>query len=148
MSDNDDFMSLAADLTDAPSLVNRYAKSAIEFTSINLRDDWKEGATISSGYPASYSAAISYDISYPGGAIESEIGPVLGKTPGASAGFLDEPLAPAGVDGPIHHAGRNAKEANEEDFYRGLEIAAFDATAEAVNGPLQKGTVGPKRRGS
>lgn len=133
----DDFseiMQLAKDLTDVPAEANRRVKSAIEFTSINLRDDWKEGATIAHGYPASYSAAISYDLKYPGGAIESEIGPVLGKTPGASAGFLDDPLSSAGVDGPIHHAGRNAMEANEADFVRGLEIAATDAVIDKIGG--------------
>lgn len=135
MSDNDfsDFMSLAQDLSDAPSEVNKLVEKAIEFTSINLRNDWREGATISSGYAASYAASISYDLHYPGNAIVSEIGPVLGKTPGASAGFLDEPLAPGGVDGPVHHAGRDALEANEEDFYRGLEIAVTKATIDEVD---------------
>lgn len=136
MSDNDfsEFMSLARDLSDAPSEVNKRAEKAIEFTSIGLRNDWREGATISGGYPASYSASISYDLRHPGNSIVSEVGPVLGATPGASAGFLDEPLAPGGVDGPVHHAGRDAFEANEEDFYRGLEIAVTDATIEAVDG--------------
>ncbi|MCK8477227.1 hypothetical protein [Microbacterium aurugineum] len=130
---SDDFSELGKlvkDLTDVPAEANRRIKSALEYTSINLRDDWKEGAAISGGYPKSYAAAISYDIKYPGGAIESEIGPVLGKTPGASAGFLEE--AGGGVDGPAHHAGRNALEANEPDFWRGLEIAATDALIDKV----------------
>lgn len=133
----DDFselFSLEADLRGAPSSANRFVKKAIEVTARNLKDDWRQGAEISGGYPASYPDSISYDIEYPGGAIQAVIGPVLGSTAGSSAGFLDEPLSAAGVDGPIHHAGRNALEANEPDFVRGLEIALFDATAEAVDG--------------
>lgn len=132
---SDDFselMELAADLTNVPASVNRYVKKAIEVTARGVKDDWREGATVSGGYPATYPASISYELKFPGGSIEAEVGPVLGSTPGASAGFLDEPLSSAGVDGPIHHAGRNALEANEADFYRGLEIAVFDATAEEI----------------
>ncbi|MEI3845321.1 MULTISPECIES: hypothetical protein [unclassified Microbacterium] len=128
--DFSDLANLARDLSEVPAEANRRVKSAIEFTSINLRDDWRAGAEISHGFPKSYAAAISYDLHYPGGAIESEIGPVLHKTPGASAGFLEE--APGGVDGPPTHAGRNAVEANEEDFYRGLEIAITDALIDKV----------------
>lgn len=132
---SDDFseiMKLSKDLSDVPAEANRRIKSALEFTSINLRDDWRQGAEISGGFPKSYPASISYDLKYPGGAIESEIGPVLGRTPGASAGFLDEPLSSAGVDGPVHHAGRNALEANQPGFVRGLEIAATDALIDKV----------------
>lgn len=130
---SDDFselFELAADISSAPAKANRNVKKAIEFTSVEIKNDWRQGAEVSGSYARSYPASISYDLHYPGGAIESEIGPVLGKTPGAGAGFLEE--APGGVDGPPHHAGRDALEANEEDFYRGLEIAIFDATAEAI----------------
>lgn len=132
---SDDFLELgrlAADLTDVPAEVNRRVKSALEFTSIHLRDDWREGAAVSGGYPKSYAAAISYDLKYPTGAIESEIGPVLGRTPGASAGFLEE--GGGGVDGPAHHAGRDAFEANRDDFWRGIEIAVSDALIDKVGG--------------
>ena len=132
---SDDFselLQLSADLTHAPSIVNRNVLKALKFTSVEIKKDWREGAEISGGYPETYPESIDFDINFPGGAIESEIGPTLGKTPGSSAGFLDEPLSDGGVDGPVHHAGRNALEANEDDFYRGLEIAVFDATAEAV----------------
>ena len=131
----DDFselMSLAADLTGAGDNVGKYVVKALKVTSIDLRKDWAQGAEISGGYPEAYGAAIDFDITFEPGAIVSEIGPTLGKTPGSSAGFLDEPLSPGGVDGPVHHAGRDALEANVEDFYRGQEIAAFDALNEAV----------------
>lgn len=131
----DDFSELAklaADLGQVPSEAIKNVHKALEFTSINLRDDWREGATIAHGYAASYSAAISYDMKSTDSGIESDIGPVLGKTPGASAGFLEE--GGSGVDGPAHHAGRNALEANEEDFYRGLEIAITQAVVDEVEG--------------
>ena len=62
--------------------------------------------------------------------IQTEIGPELGRTPGASAGFLEE--GGGDVNAAPHHAARDAVEANEPDFERGLAIALFDATAEAV----------------
>ena len=127
----DDFSELyelAADLTNAPAKANRNVRKAIEVTARNIKDDWREGAEISSSYTRTYAAAISYDMMLPGGEIAAEIGPVLGRTPGASAGFLEE--GGGGVDGPSHHAGRDALEANEPDFYRGLEIAIFDALTE------------------
>lgn len=133
----DDFSEIArleADLRNVPSVANRNIKKAIEVTARNVKDDWRQGAEVSGGYPSSYPASISYELEFPGGSIEAVVGPVLGKTPGSSAGFLDEPLSPAGVDGPIHHAGRNATEANEGDFARGLEIAIFEALAEEVGG--------------
>lgn len=125
---------LEADLRGVPDRANKYIKKAIEVTARNIKDDWREGAQVSGGYPETYPASISYDLKFPGGAIEAEVGPVLGKTPGASAGFLDEPKSSAGVDGPIHHAGRNAAEANEDDFFHGIEIAIFDALYEEIEG--------------
>lgn len=127
-----DIARLEADLRNVPAAANKNIVKSMKVTSHSLKEDWQQGAEASGGYPKSYPASISYDIKFPGGAIESEIGPVLGKTAGSSAGFLDEPLSSAGVDGPIHHAGRNATESNEGDFVRGLEIAIFEALAEEV----------------
>lgn len=132
---SDDFSelaSLASDLSNVPAAANRNVKKAIQFTSVEIKNDWRQGAEVSGSYARTYPAAIDFDLKFPGGAIESEIGPSLGKTSGASAGFLED--APGGVDGPATHAGRNALEANEEDFIRGLEIAIFDALAEEVEG--------------
>lgn len=132
MADDDfsELMELAADLSAVPSAANRNIKKAIEVTARNVKDDWREGATVSKGYAKTYSAAVDYTLKYPGGAIEAEVGPSLGKTPGASAGFLED--APGGVVSAPQHAGRDALEANEEDFVRGLEIAIFEALAEEV----------------
>lgn len=125
---------LEADLRNVPSKANRKVEKSMKLTGIHMKDDWKQGAEISGGYPKSYAAAISFDVIYPGGSIDLEIGPVLGRTPGASAGFLDEPMDASGVDGPVHHAGRDALEANEDEFYEGLEIAIFEALSEGLEG--------------
>lgn len=140
----DDFselIELAADLRGAPSSANRNIKTAMEVTARGVRDDWREGATVGSGYAKRYASSIFYDIRYPVGAIEAEIGPEVDRA-GGSAGFLED--APGGVQSSPQHAGRDALEANEPDFVRGLEIAIFDATAEAVVGPSEKGTLGPR----
>ncbi|WP_315106364.1 hypothetical protein [uncultured Microbacterium sp.] len=131
----DDFselLELAADLSAVPAEANRNVVKAMKVTAHNIDDDWSQGATVSRGYAASYASSIDYTIKYPGGAIEAEIGPSLGKTAGASAGFLED--APGGVAAAPQHAGRDALEANEGDFVRGLEIAIFDALAEGVDG--------------
>lgn len=129
----DDFpelLELAADLSGIPAEANRNVKKAIEVTARNVKDDWRQGATVSRGYASSYAAAVNYTIKYPGGAIEAEVGPSLGKTPGASAGFLED--APGGVLAAPQHAGRDALEANEDDFVRGLEIAITEAVIDKV----------------
>lgn len=123
---------LEADLRGVPAEANRNIKKATEVTARGVKDDWREGAEISGGYPESYAASISYELEYPGGSIDAVIGPVLGATAGSSAGFLDEPLSSAGVDGPVHHAGRDALEANEDDYFRGLEIAITDAVIDKL----------------
>lgn len=130
--DFSDIGRLEKDLLHVPSTANRHIEKSIKRSSLRMKEDWRQGAEISDGYADTYAAAISFDISFPGGAIESEIGPVLGATPGSTAGFLDDPEDPGGVDGPVHHAGRDALEANTPEFYEGLELAIFEALAEEV----------------
>lgn len=132
----DDFSELselAADLSAVPPEANRNIKKAIEVTARNVRDDWRQGAEVGSGdgYSERYASSIFYDIKYPGGAIEAEVGPELGRA-GGSAGFLED--APGGVQASPQHAGRDALEANEEDFIRGLEIAITEAVIDKVEG--------------
>ena len=132
----DDFselLELAPDLSAVPSTANRNIRKAIEVTARNIKEDWRQGAEVGfgEGFSNRYSGSIFYDVKFPGGAIEAEVGPEIGR-PGASAGFLED--APGGVDAPPQHAGRNALEANEGDFVRGLEIAIFEALAEEVDG--------------
>ena len=125
---------LAADLTSAPPEANRNIRKALEVTARTIKDDWRQGAEVNSGeknVANAYSNSIDYDMSVAGAAIEAEIGPNLDRK-GGSAGFLED--APGGVVSAPQHAGRDALEANEEDFVRGVEIALFDATTKAVEG--------------
>lgn len=127
---DDDFselMELAADLSDVPAEANKRIKQAIEYTSVEIKRDWQQGAASSS--LGAYSRSIDYDLKFPGGAIESEIGPNLGKRQGMF-GFVED--ANGGVRSAPQHAGRDALEANEPDFYRGLEIAATNALIDKV----------------
>lgn len=125
MIDNGELARLEADLRGVPSQVNRNVNKAMRVTAGYIKDDWREGAEVGSGYnyATGYSRTIDYDMIYPGGAIEAEIGPVIGRK--KSAGFLEE--APGGVRAAPQHAGRDALEANEGDFLRGIEIAVFEA---------------------
>lgn len=132
----DDFSELAdlaADLSAVPAEANRNIKKAIEVTARSVRDDWRQGAEVGrgDGYSERYASSMFYDLKYPGGAIEAEIGPELGR-PGGSAGFLED--APGGVQASPQHAGRDALEANEEDFIRGLEIAITEAVIDKIGG--------------
>lgn len=125
---------LAADLTGAPPEANRNIAKALEVTARSVKDDWRQGAEVNSGeknVANAYANSIDYTIETSRASIEAEIGPNLGSK-GGSAGFLEE--APGSVTSAPQHAGRDALEANEEDFVRGLEIALFDATTKAVGG--------------
>ena len=131
----DDFselMSLVADLGEVPDAAVENVRKAIQVTSFKIKADWRRGATVANGYAKTYSDSITYETEVGREAVTSEIGPTLGKTPGASAGFLED--APGDVLAPAQHAGRDALEANEEDFYRGLEIAITQAVVDKVEG--------------
>lgn len=138
-SDFGEVFQLASDLTSAPSSANRNVDKALKFTSVEIKKDWRQSAA-RSGLEG-YAASVDFDMTYSGSSIESEIGPNLDRNQG-SFGFVED--AGGGVQSAPQHAGRDALEANEEDFLRGLEIAIFDATAEAVVGPSEKGTLGPR----
>lgn len=130
----DDFselLSLEADLRSVPSTANRNIVKALEVTGRNVKDDWRQGAEVGhgDGFSERYPSSIFYDVKFTGGSIEVEVGPELGR-PGGSAGFLED--APGGVLAAPQHAGRDALEANEDDFVRGLELAAYEALADEL----------------
>lgn len=130
MSDGfDDLMRLAADISSAPAKVNRYVDKALKVTATEIKKDWAQGAERTG--LMGYAASVDYDVTYSGTSIEAEIGPNLGRNQG-SFGLVED--APGGVRSAPQHAGRDAMRANEPDFVRGLEVAVFDATAEAVDG--------------
>lgn len=133
----DDFSELGAlaqQLATADEVTLPFIKSAIEFTANELKGEWRGRASISRGYPKTYAAAIDYDmkgyVGFGGAEVAAEVGPRLHATPGASAGFLEE--GGGGVDGPAHHAGRDALEAVTPDFHKGLEIALADGLAKSL----------------
>jgi hypothetical protein len=127
----DELYELAADLTSAPAEANRFVKKAIQYTATEIKRDWQQGAEVSGddGLSDDYHSAIDYDMKYGDASIGAEIGPNLGRR-GGTAGFLED--SPGDVTAPAQHAGRDALRANEDDFYRGLEIALHDATKKAV----------------
>jgi len=125
----DDFSELyelAADLTAAGPEVRPFARSAIQFTAHNIREDWRRGAN-RTGLTA-YARDVTYETKELRGAIEAEIGPTIGDA--GSMGFVEE--GGSGVQSAPQHAGRSALEANEPDFYAGLEVAVYDAAVKAV----------------
>lgn len=128
MSDDfSDLYELVRDLSDVPAEANKRIKQAVEVTARHVKDDWQQGADSSS--LGAYARSVDYDLKFPGGAIEAEIGPNLGKRQGRF-GFVEE--ANGGVRSAPQHAGRDALEANEPDFERGLEIAATNALIDKV----------------
>lgn len=136
MADDDftELLELAAEIQSAPPETAPFIEKAIEVSARHLKDGWRSRAQISRYYPKTYAAAIDYDMhgfaGFGGGEIYAEVGPKLHTTPGASAGFLEE--GGGGVAGPPHHAGRDALEAVEGDFYKGIEIALADGLAKAI----------------
>lgn len=115
---------LAADLSGAGTRVRPLVRKALQVTAHKIRDDWRANAGVDApqGFVKSYPSSITYDTRELAGSVEAEIGPEVGRA-GGTAGFLEEGT----VLRPPQHAGRNALEANEDDFVKGLEIAAMDA---------------------
>jgi len=123
----DDFSELnrlAADLSEAGTKVRPFARKALQVTAHKIRDDWRANAAVADpeGFVRAYPSSITYDTRELVGSIEAEIGPVRGRA-GGTSGFLEEGT----VTRPPQHAGRDALEANEQDFIDGLEIAVMDA---------------------
>lgn len=132
---SDDFSELAAlasDLGKVPPAAAKNVRKALEVTARSIKEDWREGAAVAHGYADTYAPSIDYDFKPDSEGVTVDIGPHLGKTPGASAGFLED--APGNVQAPAQHAGRDALEANEDDFYQGLEIAVFEALGGILEG--------------
>lgn len=123
----DDFheiFELADDISDAPARTRPFARKAVEVTARHVKDGWQAGARRTG--LGGYAAAVDYDVKMgTSSTIEAEIGPNLGKKQGA-LGLVED--APGGVRSAPQHAGRDALDANLEDFYEGLEKAVADGT--------------------
>ncbi|GAA4762612.1 hypothetical protein [Microbacterium gilvum] len=124
MSGAAELYELAADLTAAPAEARKNVVKATQVSAHHIKDDWRQGAE-RTGLEG-YAAKIDYDLEDAGTEVSAEIGPQLGGQ--GSLGLVED--APGGVQSAPQHAGRDALEANENDYVRGLEIAVFDAIAE------------------
>lgn len=127
---SDDFSELGAlarDFDQVPKNAHRNIVKALTYTSVEIKKDWQQGAARSGLH--GYAASVDFDIDDSAHLVKSEIGPNLDRNQG-SFGFVEE--GGGDVHSAPQHAGRDALEANENDFYDGLQIALFDATAESI----------------
>lgn len=120
----DELQGLAADMTSAPWRARPFVRKALEVTARNIKDAWSDNASVDKpqGFVKAYPVAIDYDMQDGITSITAEIGPSP-KRPGGTAGFLEDGTVTRGPQ----HAGRDALEANEQDFLDGLAKAAADA---------------------
>lgn len=118
-------MSLAADLSAAGARVRPFARKALQVTAHHIRDAWRANAPIDDpqGVPDGYASSITYETAEKATELAAEIGPEVGRPGGAAGNFLESGT----VYRAPQHAGRNALEANEQDFIDGLAIAMVDA---------------------
>ena len=127
---SDDFSELGAlarDFDQVPKNAHRNIVKAMKYTSVEIKKDWQQGAARSGLH--GYAASVDFDVDESAHLVKSEIGPNLDHNQG-SFGFVEE--GGGGVHSAPQHAGRDALEANESDFYDGMEIALFDATTESI----------------
>jgi hypothetical protein len=111
---------LAADLGAVPAKVQRNVRTATEVTARHVKDDWRDPLSQSESIPRG-AQSVSYDVTVSPEGVAAEIGPVIGG-PGALVGMLEygTPSTP-----PTGY-GHAALQKNEEDFVKGLSIAAAD----------------------
>lgn len=119
---SDDLYSLSRDLADAPRRAAPLIRKAVEVTARNIKDDWAEGAS-RTGLER-YAKSVDYDIIDSAEGVRAEIGPNHGKRQG-KFGFVED--ANGDVRSAPQHAGRDALEANQDDFDAGLATALWDA---------------------
>lgn len=124
--DFSEFRQLAADLSEAPEEARPFIRKAIQVTAHKIKNDWRKGADRSGLH--GYASDITYETQEKSTVIEAEIGPTVGDS--GSFGFVED--AGGDVTSAPQHAARDAKEANEEDFFHGLELAIFDGLRAAI----------------
>lgn len=125
----DDFSelrSLAADLLGAPAEVRPFVRKALQVTAHHIKDDWRQGAN-RSGLER-YAADITYETKETASGVSAEIGPTIGDA--GSLGLVED--AGGGVRSAPQHAARDALEANEDDFVRGIDLAVADGLRASV----------------
>lgn len=127
MSDFSGIGDLAKDIAAVPKAAHRNVVKAIQFTSVEIKKDWQQGAA-RTGLQG-YAASVDFDLKDSPYTVSSEIGPNLGRNQG-QLGLVED--GGGDVHSAPQHAGRDALEANEDDFVRGLDIAASSAVIETI----------------
>lgn len=124
---SEELRALSADFRKATDKTLDNTKRALMFTAGNIKKQWAATAGGGEGFVKKLPLAIDYDVRenqmFGGASIEVEIGPNLRK-PGGTAGFRED--APGDVRSAPQFAGRDAVEANEADFMKGLLIAGLE----------------------
>lgn len=120
MSDASEFRRLAHDLGEVPAEASANVRSAIQFTAMNVKKDWRAGANRTG--LAGYAADVTYETRELKTSVVAEIGPTLGDS--GSFGLVED--ATGDVKSAPQHAGRNAARKNEADFIGGLTKAVSD----------------------
>lgn len=128
-TDFSEFDKLSIDLTSASDEVIPFVVLATKVSSHKIRDDAREEAA-RSGLEA-YGQSIGYDVTHRATAIRGEIGPTRGRRQ-SSFGFVEN--AGGKVRSAPQHALRDAKKANEPDYFDGIEKALADGMDKAVGG--------------
>jgi len=130
--DFSDVLKLAADLGEVPKNAGPRIRSAVEKTSVDVKNDSRESVSSGSASWKALPRAIDYTIKAEAGStstITSEIGYSKGRGSG-KLGNLREFGAPGKNLAP-HNDLANALSKNQNDFQHGLEQALSDAEREA-----------------
>ena len=116
---------LAADLGEVGPKVGANVRKAIEVTAIHVKDDWREPLKQSEFIPRGAST-IYYEITSDSEGIKAEIGPEARGKGSHWVGGLVGILEYGTPTTPPTGYGHAALQKNEEDFVKGISIAAGD----------------------
>ena len=122
MTDFSELLKLSRDLGDVPAKAAPKVVQALEHTAFDIKTDWAQGANRTGLH--GYAASIDYETKTRPGVVSAEIGPNPDKNQG-TFGLVED--GGAGVKSAPQHAGRDALEANQDDFEHGIDIAVFEA---------------------
>jgi hypothetical protein len=126
--DYSDISKLAADLGEAPAKVRGNVRKALEVTARHVRDDWRAPLEQSETIPRG-AFTVSYDISSDNSRtadITAEIGPTVRGKGSHWVGGLIGALEYGTPTTPPTGYGHAALQKNQDDFEKGLRIAAGD----------------------
>lgn len=123
----DDLRRLAHDLSEAPRKAQRDALAVVEHAAVNVKNEWRDNATKTSGRHARrYPATITYDLTLGAalvGRIEAVIGPDKSKPQGPLGNILEFGTA----NNPPTNDGGRALRAEAPKFEAELAKVTLDA---------------------